>query len=351
MRFFFRRSTLPLSVTAGLGVTAGLLGCPPRAPSAGQAPPRAAASPVPVPEQTGSPEPVEIPSRGEAAPAPDPAVFVRLGDALLPLGCKREGAWVGAGACLEPDRWEQVTVYPRLDGEEQVLSAFPSAIPFVASGDKEIGLLLSPTDPEADEIDRPLLGFAVARSPSPVRFTEGASQRIAEDAATWCADSETECQSMANQALPELSRRRWSGEQVEQARELVREVLSPRAKKITVEGGNGVEVNVDGAPQSILDLAIDTAQLPADKVSELNLPSHLHYLIAETPAGLRRLRVRRQYDFGLEESGELVGALDADADGTDELLLEWRYSEGRTWELVRRDGDELLVIGSFTDGA
>ena len=41
----------------------------------------------------------------------------------------------------------------------------------------------------------------------------------------------------------------------------------------------------------------------------------------------------------------------AASDGTDELLVSWMYSEGRSCELIRRSGDKLLFVGGFTDGA
>ena len=65
----------------------------------------------------------------------------------------------------------------------------------------------------------------------------------------------------------------------------------------------------------------------------------------------RLASVARDDGFGLGEAGELLDAIDLDADGTDELIVSWMYSEGRSWELIRRSGDKLLFVGGFTDGA
>jgi hypothetical protein len=45
-----------------------------------------------------------------------------------------------------------------------------------------------------------------------------------------------------------------------------------------------------------------------------------------------------------------LAVADLDGDGTDELVLEWRYAEGRYYQLVRFDGDRLVMIGQFGVG-
>jgi hypothetical protein len=96
---------------------------------------------------------------------------------------------------------------------------------------------------------------------------------------------------------------------------------------------------------------VETGLATGRKAAELQLPAAVHFLLTETAHGFRLAGVTREYGFGLGEAGELVAAIDLDADGTDELILSWSYSEGRSWELIRRAGDKLVFVGGFTDGA
>jgi hypothetical protein len=96
---------------------------------------------------------------------------------------------------------------------------------------------------------------------------------------------------------------------------------------------------------------VETSKARSPKAAELQLPESVHFLLTETAHGFRLSGVSREDGFGLGEAGELVAAIDLDADGTDELIVSWSYSEGRSWELIRRAGDKLIFVGGFTDGA
>src|SRR5688572_13558005 len=125
------------------GAAYGALACqqkvasnpPSRAPLA--APTSGAADP---PSSSAEVAPVIVASAERRAPesggamAVEPALFLRLGDALLPLGCKRAGAWRGAEECISRDGEKELTLHPRLSGEAESRSASPASIPFLLGG-------------------------------------------------------------------------------------------------------------------------------------------------------------------------------------------------------------------------
>jgi hypothetical protein len=278
-------------------------------------------------------------------------LFLRLGDALLPLGCKRAGVWRGAEGCITGQGEKELTLHPRLSGEAEARSASPASIPFMLGGATERGLLLVKEERDGAETDRPLLGFATARSQGPLRFAHRAAAQIKEEANAWCEASEGACRGVAGKAVVELPQRQWRAEQRREVLGLVRAATATLADQLVMEVSGAFDLRVAGSEQRVLMVEVDTGNVPVEKAAKLNLPPRLHYLLAKTATGHRRLDVAREDDLGLGESGELVGAVDLDADGTDELIVEWRYSEGRSWQLLRRDREQLVVVGGFTDGA
>jgi hypothetical protein len=286
-----------------------------------------------------------------AANGADPALFLRLGDALLPLGCKRARAWRAGEACIAGKGEKELTLHPRLSGEADVSSASPASVPFMLGGAAESGLLLVEEEREGAGTDRPLLGFATARTQSPVRFAHRAAGHIREEAKAWCEASEGACRGVTEKTLVELPQRRWRAEQKQEVLGLVRAATATLADSLAMEVSAGFDLELAGSEQRVLMVEVSTGNLPVEKAAKLNLPPRLHYLLAKTATGFRRLDVVREEDLGLGESGELVGAIDLDADGTDELIVEWRYSEGRSWQLLRREQEHLVVVGGFTDGA
>lgn len=350
------------SALLGGAVGWGLLACQQAVTS--QRPPRAATTAaVPTARAAEAPRPsLEVapgaaPAVAAREPEPEalissePKLFVRLGDALMPLGCKRGELWLELEACVEADGAEQVTLHPRLLGEPGLRSASPASVPFLLSGASEQGLLLVEVERGGSEAERPFLGFGIARSPAAVRFARAAARAISDEAASWCQEAEAECEGVDEAARVELAPRHWRAEERREALALVRQATASLGDPLGIEVSAGFDVSVAGRDQRLLMVEVDTGNMPVEKAAKLDLPGRLHYLLAKTPVGLRQLNVVREYDLGLGEAGELVGAVDLDHDGTDELILEWRYSEGRSWQLVRRDGEQLVVVGSFTDGA
>lgn len=309
-------------------------------------PPSTSAEVAPVsvaPPETRAPEP-------DAASAVEPALFLRLGDALLPLGCKRSRVWRKGEDCIAREGEKELTLHPRLSGEAEVRSAAPASIPFMLGGATESGLLLVDAE-RGDVTDRPLLGFATARSPGPLRFAHRAAGQLREEAKAWCEASEGACRGVAEKALVELPQRQWRREERHEVLGLVRAATTALADQLAMEVSAAFDLRVGGSEQRVLMVEVDTGNVPVEKAAKLNLPPRIHYLLAKTPTGYRRLNIVREDDLGLSESGELVGAVDLDADGTDELLVEWRYSEGRSWQLLRREREQLVLVGRFTDGA
>lgn len=310
-------------------------------------PPRASAELAPVLVASSETRGVEPGGPG----AVEPALFLRLGDALLPLACRRTGVWRAGEACIAGRGEKELTLYPRLSGEAEVRSASPASIPFMLGGATESGLLLVEKERGGAETDRPLLGFATARSQGPVRFAHRAAEQVRAEAKEWCEASEGTCRGVAEKAVLELPQRRWPAEQRREVLGLVRAATAPLADQLAMEVSAAFDLGVAGGEQRVLMVEVDTGNVPVEKAAKLNLPPRLHYLLAKTATGYHRLEVVREDDLGLGESGELLGAVDLDADGTDELIVEWRYSEGRSWQLLRRERDHLVVVGGFTDGA
>lgn len=347
------------AIVAG-GAALGALGCQQRtsshppsaplvtsAPAAEGPPPSASAEVAPVPvtkAEAPAPEP-------RATGASEPALFLRLGDALMPLGCKRGNAWRAAEACIAREGEAALTLHPRLSGEAEVRSASPASIPFMLSGATELGLLLLAEERHGPDTDRPLLGFATARSSSPLRFAQRVAGQIREEANAWCEASEGACRGVVESALHELPQRQWPAEQRREALGLVRAATASLAEPLEMEVSAAFDLQVAGSEQRVLMVEVEMGNMPVEKAAKLNLPPKLHYLLARAATGYRRLEVSREDGLGLGESGELVGAVDLDADGTDELIVEWRYSEGRSWQLLRLEREQLVVVGRFTDGA
>ena len=76
-----------------------------------------------------------------------------------------------------------------------------------------------------------------------------------------------------------------------------------------------------------------------------------HFLVAQKGDTFRHLITTGAYTEEMGETGQVLAAVDIDADGTDELIVEWRYSEGRWYRLVKRAGDRLIVLGEFGIGS
>jgi len=287
--------------------------------------------------------PVQVGTRRE------PALFARVGDALMPLGCKRGAIWASGEACITGSQSE-VKLHPRPKGEPETLPATPALIEFPVSDTSERGLHLARSaNMPIGEIQRPLLGFGTIDTVGPVRFSGGALLRLQRNAARWC--SKTKCEGLASDTEIRLKSREARPEEKREAAAIVRQALAAGlGEQPPITGVSTLATLVGGQEHEVFDLDVDSRKATGRKATALELPTNVHFLVARTPEGYRRLSLVREHDFGLGEAGELLAAVDLDGDGTDELILEWRYSEGRWLQFARRDGDQLVVIGSFGDG-
>jgi hypothetical protein len=273
-------------------------------------------------------------------------LFVRFGDTLMPLGCKRDGTWKSGAVCIGKDR-SLVRLHPGFQSEPRPAPAIPALLASPVSNTFERGLLLAGSKDPLIDFERPLLGFATRNVLAPLRFSPEARKRLERDAAKWC--SKGSCPGPLNQELTELVLRDANAEEKERAPSDVRKSLeSALGGKVPVAVMSVFSARVGGAPQEIfiLQAIVNVAANPKG----IELPPSLHFLLKRTSTGFLRLNVVRDDDFQLGEAGEPLAVADLDGDGTDELVLEWRYAEGRYYQLVRFDGDRLVMIGQFGVG-
>jgi hypothetical protein len=292
------------------------------------------------------------PVTGEAA-AGAASLYARLGDVLVPLACKGPHGWHTGRICLpdDEDASVNVTLQPALKGETAVRSASSASIPFVLSGTEEPGLVMVDKERETAAANRPLLGFGLVGSSAQVRYTKAGALRVEQEVAAWCKVSRGACQGIASGSLARLVGRVGRAREQNDLVAQVRQAIAPLDEALPIKVIALFTVSVGGRQQRIADVEVETGKATGPKAAELQLPESVHFLLTETARGFRLNGVPREYGFGLGEAGELVAAIDLDADGTDELILSWSYSEGRSWELIRRSGDKLIFVGGFTDGA
>jgi hypothetical protein len=325
---------------------------PPAGPSTGTAASGAPSRAASAAETSG--DAAEPAAEAEAPPSAveAPALYVRLGDVLVPLACRRPRAWRAGKACLpSEDTPVQLQLQPTLQGESATRTGSLTDLPFVLAGTSERGLSLVKKERPIPAANRPLLGFGTVGSSSLLRFTKAGAQRIRHEASGWCASSKGICRGVAEKSLVRLTTRTGKPREQNDLIAQVRQAITPLAETLPIKVVALFSVSVGGRQQRIADVEVDTSNATSPKAAELQLPDSVHYLFTETAHGFRLSSVARDDGFGLGEAGELLAAIDLDADGTDELIVSWMYSEGRSWELLRRSGDKLLFVGGFTDGA
>jgi hypothetical protein len=278
------------------------------------------------------------------APPPDTALLIRLGDALLPLGCLRAGRWVPGAKCLNAPE-EDVRLFPHLDSEPATRKAARTTVHFELSNTDEAALVLEKTG-RTSYARRPLLGIGVAGGAATVRMPRSFLGEVSKRAREWCQRRCRVLEAGANTPLPFRSA---TAEEQKRALVPVNETLVGAGiaggSKTKVIGLIGVLAG--GRARELVDVEVD----PPRDDAHYDLTT-VHYLVSLTNSGATRVEVTGEAGFfSLGEAGEVLGAVDLDADGTDELVLSYRYSEGYWYQLARWDGaSRLVVIGQFGDG-
>jgi hypothetical protein len=280
----------------------------------------------------------------EAATAP--GLFVRAADVLMPLACAQPGAWGRGEACVARAKGEPMRLYPPLAGESATVQASPTIVDFPVSNTREAGLLMPGSKGETIE-SRPFLGFGAVGTRKRVRFTRAGAQRLEEGLREWCRGKS--CAGPLPQALDVLEERAALPETIRLAERQLAPALSAKlGKGLPAQSGSTIYVRASGRNQQVIALAVDLHHEPEH--GEGLLPYDANFLVARDGDVFRHLIMDGAYTEGLGETGQVLAAIDLDDDGTDELILEWRYSGGRWYRLVRRSGDRLKLLGDFGDG-
>ncbi|HEV8548247.1 MAG TPA: hypothetical protein VGQ57_04445 [Polyangiaceae bacterium] len=284
-----------------------------------------------------------------AAPAPPQApavstVLVRLGDALMPLACLRGRLWGNGQGCL-PQGPVDASLYPHLSNEEATRSATPSSIYFKASKTDEPGLLLDKTSGESPAL---LLGFGVVGKANPVRLTPRVLETLTKTSRAWCKPTCTVVAPAKGDTDRVLATRPATAGETQAARAWVQanQHAPPTAGASKPQVLAVVSVQLHGAPLELINVE---AAAPAEPGKKKPAGGSAFYLLRSSARGLQAVEVNRDDDADSGDAGELVGAIDLDGDGNDELLLEWRHGEVRYYELGRFSGERLVVMGQSHD--
>ncbi len=108
-------------------------------------------------------------------------------------------------------------------------------------------------------------------------------------------------------------------------------------------------MSVGGRQEQLIQLELDVRDLSTQLEGEL--PAEGHFLVLQEGTTFRQLVTIGANTAGLGETGQVLAAVDLDGDGTDELVVEWRYDEGRWYRLLQLTSAGLLVLGEFGLGS
>jgi len=287
-------------------------------------------------------------ARPEEGPPPwRRAVFARMGGSLLPLGCQRFGRWVRETECVAGGEVLDVRMSFRHGTDSDVVRGTPAPIYFEVSNTEESGLLLPGwTDPHT--AGGPLVGFGTFRVAAPLQLTPSAKRKFSENLAAWCRDPS--CGGDPKPDVAELAQQPTSTADEKRALDVVAAVL--RENLATVPPSKLIgsfEVSVGGKRERLIEVEVVADREIGMKAGVDELGT-LHYLVASTPTGMTPLGVFGNFTHSLAEAGDLLGAVDVEGDGTDELIIEWQAIEAVWWYLVKREPYGFVVLGSIGYG-
>lgn len=264
----------------------------------------------------------------------------------MPLGC-HAGAWTKGGKCIKRAVGEVIELYPRIQSDPKTVTATPEPIHMEATGEDEAGLRMPGRTVRSERMLDILLGFATVGTPHPVRFTSANARRLETDAVEWC--QENGCDGRITSPMPTLPERAPPPDAMRAAERLILpKLVKGFSAPPRIESTEMFEVRMAGGSRALLDVAV-TITPTENRATEF--PRELHFLLSPTATGFERLKSIGAYTYELGETGALLAAVDLDGDGTDELILEWAYGEGRWYRFARMAGTKLVVIGEFGVGS
>lgn len=278
-------------------------------------------------------------------------LFIRLGDALMPMACFARGSFAKDDECVDGVGSASLTIYPPLLGEASTVRATPSNIYFAVSDTRERGLLINGAKPGTEDAsdprnDPPLVGFGVAGTRNPIRFTPAVLAELTNELASWC--EKEGCTRPSRSATSSLAVRNTS-QATRSAVELALGAVLARklpARPPTVQA-KSMDVFVSGQREELVDVTLDLAAVLGEDASSA-YPQH--FLVSARGDHVTPLSTLGAYGSEMGETGEVMAAVDLDGDGTDELILDVRYETARSYRLVRREQDRLVVLGEYGRG-
>ena len=275
-------------------------------------------------------------------------VFIRVADALMPLGCLRRGQEAPEEECLDLGNAEPVSLYPPLVGERATVRAKRDAIYMAIPQDRLPGLLV-PGGRNDDQTgsDGPFIGLAVVGTRNPVRFTPTGLERVFNGASSWCETKA--CTGASTASLEKLEVSEVPRGSVAAAQRALKPMQVPtHQKQPASRPARSIKLFSAGRAQELLVLPFDLSESSSSGVDEITFPGD--FLVAQHGREFQHLVVSEGATHGLGEAGDVLAAVDLDGDGSDELLLEWHAGQAYVYRLVRRVGDTLVVLGEYGFG-
>jgi len=280
-------------------------------------------------------------------------MFVRIGKALVPFACIRSAKWVSAGECI-PTSVNQVAILaPPMVGEPGSVKVDPKKL-LLSVSDKSMEGMLIQGGPGSNVIDgtTPFLGFGFIGRSTTVRFSAFAVERLVSNSDEWCADARNACRHIERSTLQSMLDHDASGSDVRKGVSVVSEALRKAVGETSgVAGVRSFVLSDHDGSRKFLEIAVNTGEWTGSQAQKLELGPSIFFVVGIRPNFEPQLvSLPSAGTFGLGEAGRVLGVTDLDGDGSDELILEWSYSEGADALIVSPGASAFSVIGRFGSG-